>query len=157
MRRTALCLVLAAAPVLGGCTLTFGLTGGLIDNASMRRPATVYTLDTPPPFDAPVELVLRHGGDVAGAWRGTETSPQSTATPTAPARMRSLVVLHNDRGQRIEVAEAEVVQIRSRPRRSKATTPMLLTGLLVDGLIVIGLVESFSNSCVFQGCDDSDY
>ncbi len=153
MRLIACCLALA--PVLGGCTLTFGLTGAVIDDPSVRKQTALYTTMSPPPFDAPVQIILRSGSDVGGTWRGIEEVTLTSATPTAAATVRSMIVLHGARGQRIEVPEAQVVQIRVRPVRTNTVLPLILGGLLIDGLLVYSLFIRPLN-CAWHGCGGND-
>ncbi len=145
MRLIACCLALA--PVLGGCTLTLGTTGALIDRSAARQPVARYTLDAPPPYNTPVEVVTRSGGDVAGRWYG-----YGMETPPGADSAASVIVLYDRRSRRVQIPAPAVVQIRSRPRRSNLGGPMMLTGLVIDGLLVFSAVQSFNNSCAFQSC-----
>ena len=137
----ALLLVLATAPLLGGCTLTFGLTGAVIDHVSAQRPTVAYTLDTPPPLDTPVQVVTRDGRDEAGRWVGI--GDDSVA--------HSLVVLDRRDGRPATIRTGDVVQIRSRPRRTRSFVPLLITGLFIDGAIA----RILTAQCLF-GCQSND-
>ncbi len=103
------CSSLLAAPLLGGCTLTFGLTGATIDNVSARRPTVAYTLDEPPPLDTPVESRdarrARLVRAVGAGWRAR-----------APDRLGAWSCSSSRGGGRTELHEDQVVRIRSRPR-----------------------------------------
>ena len=147
MRRPALLLAVLAAPLLSGCTLTFGLTGATIDNVSARQASVAYTLDDPPPMDTPVEIVTRDRQDTYGRWAGMEGAGSGST--------RSVVVLQTLRGGRAELHEDQVVQIRSRPRRTHAFGPMVLTGLVIDGIIAKAIYDA--SQCWFGGCGDDSY
>ncbi len=136
-------LFLAAAPLLGGCTLTFGTTGALIDRSAARQPVARYTLDAPPPYNTPVELVTRTGASITGRWLGMEGARDSSAA--------SVVVLAQ-RSRRFELGARHVVQVRGRPAPARATAPLVVAGMAVDALIVYRIIHAFNNSCACQGC-----
>ncbi len=143
MRPLALLLVLAAAPHLGGCTLALGTTGAIIDTVSTQKPAARYTLDAPPPYNTPVEILTRSGGDMGGTWQGTEEATLTTSTPTTPATVRRMIVLHGANGQRLTVAAEHVARIRGLPVRRNTALSMMLIGLVIDGVLVKAFINSF--------------
>ncbi len=137
-----LTLVLSAS-VLGGCTLTFGTTGALIDRSAARQPVARYTLDAPPPYNTPVELVTRTGASVTGRWLGVVVDTAGT---------RSVVL--GQRRHRFELGTHHVVQVRGRPAPARATVPLLLIGMVIDGLIVLKVNDNITKSCAYQGCGE---
>ncbi len=125
------------APLLGGCTLTGGLTGAVIDHVTARQPTVAYTLDAPPPLDTPVQVVTRDGRDEAGRWVGIGDDGVA----------HSLVVLDRRDGRPATIRTGDVVQIRSRPRRTRAFVPMLAIGLFIDGAIARVLTDECFGRC----------
>ena len=91
-----------------------------------------------PPLDTPVEITTRDGRDEAGHWVGIGDVGGA----------RSLVVLNRRDGRPAVLRTGDVVEIRSRPRGTRAFVPMLITGLFID-VVIVRLITS---GCVY-GCD----
>lgn len=139
MLRLALLLVLAAAPALSGCTLTFGV-GSAARGETVRR---IRSRDVAPESLRLGETVrIDRSGELplVGLWNGAEVRRPTVASPTDTATFRIVV-----QGQEARIPASKAVRIRRWPTRP-SILGWLVGGMAIDALLFGSVAYSISQS-----------